>query len=172
MKKPFTAWILIFIGVMLLLNQFGLVFLNRFNITLIGSILFGVLLINKSIRHPEKKGVLGGSFFLLLATLLLLMRFHYIPAQDQIGLALVFVILGLSNIIYFLFYPKKTANIIYALLFLLLSAPIFIDYYNILPGWMLEHYFVTYWPLLLILIGVGLLLEGIRKRQKKTIDFS
>lgn len=172
MKKPITAWILIFIGVMLLLNQFGLISFDRFSIAFIGSILIGVLLVAKSTNHPEKKGVLGGSFFLFFALTLLFMRIHLIPAQDQIGLSLIFVLLSLSNIIYFLFYPKKTANIIYALFFLLLSTPILLDYYRVLPGWMLEDYFFIYWPLLLILFGFGLLLEGLRKRKKKPIDFS
>lgn len=172
MRKPFTAWILILIGIMLLLNQFGLLFFDRFNIVLVGSILFGILLLNKSYKHPLKKGILGGTFFLLLAFILVLMRFNFLPVNDQVGIGLIFVLLGLSNIIYFLFYPKKTANIIYALLFLLLSAPLFLDYYNVLPGWMLEHYFITYWPAILILIGAGLLLEGLRRRQNKAVDFS
>lgn len=172
MKKPVSAWIFIIIGVLLLLNQFDLLFFDRFTIVFAGSVLFGVLLLNKSYKHPLKKGILGGTFFILFAVILLLMRFNFLPVNDKVGTGLIFVLLGFSNIIYFLFYPKKTANIIYALLFLLLSAPLFLDYYSVMPGWMLEHYFATYWPVFLILIGLGLLLEGLRRRKPKTVDFS
>jgi len=164
-----TAILLIVFGVLLIFNQFDLIYFSRLNIFITGSIFLGIVLLNKGFKNPQKKGLLGGSFFISFALILVLMRIGFLPINDQVGTGMIFVLLGLANIIYFLVYPKRTANIIFAILFLLLGLPFLLTYYDVLSVWMVEDYFITYWPALLIIIGLGLLVDGMLKRKQKTL---
>jgi len=166
-RSNITAWVFILLGLLLLLNQFDILFFNRFNVALLGSILLGALLLNKGLHHPFRKGILGGSFFLLFALILILMKLGYIPINDLLGSGLVLIMLGLANIIYFFSFHQRVANIVFALLFSLLGLPFILGYYETLPGWMLEDYFFTYWPVVLILVGAGILLGGSHRKQQK-----
>ncbi len=168
-RHNFLASVLIAFGLFLILNQFNVIYFSRLNIFITVSTFFGIVLLNKGFSHPMKKGILGGSFFMLFAVILVLMHFDFLPINDQIGTGLIFILLGLANIIYFLAYPKKTANIIFAILFLLFGLPFLLTHYDILSSWMIKDYFMTYWPVLLILIGLGLLIDGMLKRKQKTL---
>ena len=168
-RHNFLAIVLIVFGLLLILNQFDLIYFSRLNIFITGSAFLGIVLLNKGFNHPMKKGILGGSFFVFFAVILVFMRMGFLPINDQIGTGIIFVLLGLANIIYFLVYPKKTANIIFAILFLLLGLPFLLTYYDVLSVWMVEDYFITYWPALLIIFGLGLLIDGMLKRKQKTL---
>ena len=169
-RNGWAGWILILFGVLLLLAQFDWFSLNRFVIALIITLFLSVLFLNKGLIHPQKKGILSGSFFLLISLQLILMRLGVFPINDTVGFGLVVINLGLANFIYFIMARQKIGNIVAGLIFVLLGAPPVAGYYDLIPYLDLEYYYSTYWPLLLILIGLGLLIDGYIKRSQKTVQ--
>lgn len=169
-RNGWAGWILILFGVLLLLAQFDWFSLNRFVIALIITLFLSVLFLNKGLNHPLKKGILSGSFFLLVSLQLILMRFGVFPINDAVGFGLLIINLGLANFIYFIAARQKIGNIFAGLIFILLGAPPLAGYYEYIPNVDLDYYYSTYWPLLLILIGLGLLIDGYIKRSRKSVQ--
>ena len=162
-----AAWTLIVIGSIILLHQMDLVYLDRPNILSVIFLGIGLFLSIKGFNHPKKSGILSGSFFILFGLAVIMMRMNFIPLNDSIGFGIVFLSLGMANFIYFAFRPKKATNIIFGIIFLIIGAPFVLSYYYYIPYWEIEDFFRTYWPVLLILVGLGLLAEGIIKNIKK-----
>jgi len=165
-NSGFTAWALIVAGVLLLLNQLGLFEPSRPNVIMLGSFFLGVLLLNKGRRHPQRHGILGGSFFILLGLTLFLMKKGVLAIDDTLGTGLLLIDLGLANIIYFVLKPEKLSNLTWGLIFSTAGAPFIIVYAGWVPLWLLEDIISTYWPVVLILFGLGLLGESLRRKRK------
>ena len=165
-NSGFAAWALIIIGVLLLLNQIGLFEPNRPNLIMLVSFFLGIMLLYKGINHPERHGILGGSFFILLSLTLFLMKKGVFAMDDTLGTGLLLIDLGLANLIFFLFRTDKLSNLTWGLIFLTTAAPFIIVYADWVPLWVLEDIIRTYWPVVLILFGLGLLGESIRRRRK------
>lgn len=165
-RSNFAAWMLIILGSVLLLNQLDVFYATRVNILIIGSLFLGALLFKKGLYHPDHKGILGGSFFILLAATLILMRFSFFPIRDSVGVGIILVNLGISNIIYFFFSRSYYSNLITGFIFIIIGAPFLVMYYYYVPGWVIRDLFFTYWPVILIMIGSGLLIEAFFKKSK------
>lgn len=165
-NSGFAAWVLIIIGVLLLLNQLGLFAPNRPNVIMLISFFLGIMLINKGINHPQRHGILGGSFFILLGLTLFLMKKGVFAIDDTLGSGLLLIDLGLANLIFFLFRNDKLSNLAWGLIFLTTGTPFIIVYTNLIPLWVLEDIIRTYWPVVLILFGLGLLGESLRRKRR------
>jgi hypothetical protein len=166
-KSYFFPVTLIVIGTLLLLNQFDLLELSRpFVFVLVLSLILGAVLIRKALLTPSRKGILGGSFFILLAIGLLLMDFDYIPKDDILVFPMLLIPLGLANLIYFSFNRSSFTNVTFGIVFILASLPILIFYYGSIPYWEISDTISTYWPVLLITAGLGFLIEGVLKKAK------
>ena len=165
-----TAWSLIIIGSLILLHQLDLIYMNRPNVLSIVFLALGLILFSKGWSHTEHKGILSGSFFILFGLAIIFMRMNFIPLNDAVGFGILFMCLGLANFIYFAFRPKKANNIVFGLIYLIVGSPFILSYYYYIPYWEIENLFSTYWPVLLILVGFGLLTEGIVKNLKKNKD--
>jgi hypothetical protein len=132
----------------------------------------GVIFFSRGLHQPKHKGILGGTFFLLLAITLLFMKIGVLPADDQLGVALIILDLAAANFIYYLFQREHVSNIISGFIFLVIGAIIFIDYYNVLPLWLTVDLLQTYWPVILIVIGLILLSKATLNNKKKTTDLT
>ena len=158
--------LLILIGTFLLLAEFSLIELSRPYIFILIFIVISGLLYRKAFYSPEKKGILGGTFFLLMAITLILMDKGVVPTVNMVGFPMIFINLGLANLVYFLFARTHFSNLTFGIIFILASAPFLLHYYSYIPYWRLFDTLETYWPLLLITLGAGLLLEGFLKKAK------
>lgn len=165
-RSNIAAWVLIVFGALLLLHQFDIFSLDKVNLLIVASFFLGIILLGKGYDHPQKNGILGGSFFILLGLIFLFMRIDILPIEDMLGAGLIFVALGLANLIYFLLTRTRVSNLNWAIIFFFIGAPFLIVYYNYMPDWELVDYFRTYWPVLLIIIGALLLIESFVKRAK------
>ena len=169
-KSKLTAWLLIFFGVVLFLNHFDLFTFSRLIIAEGLSLLLAVVFINRSIHNPERKGLFGAVFFILFLVILLAMQIRIIPVNDPLGSGLVLLSLSLSNFVCFLFGRKKTSNLIWTFLFFAGGIPFIINYFDLMPIWIVEDYYSTYWPALLILVGIIILADSLLKRKKTKPD--
>ncbi len=171
-KRKVSAWSLIIIGATLLAMQLGILMPSRSTVVILISIFIGSLFFSRGLRHAKHKGILGGSFFLLLALTLLLMKFGVLPSDDQLGVALIILDLSAANFIYYLFQKEYISNIIVGFLLLIVGLIVFIDYYDVLPLWLTVDLLQTYWPVILIVIGVILLLKSNLNNRNKTTDLT
>jgi len=171
-KRKIMAWALIIAGFALILMQLGIVMPSRSTIVILISAFIGVMFFLRGLRHEKHKGILGGTFFLLLAITLLFMRIGVFPSDDQLGVALIILDLAAANFIYYLFQREYISNIISGFVFLVVGAIVFIDYYNVLPLWLTVDLIQTYWPVILIVIGLILLSKATLNNKKKTTDLT
>ena len=162
----FFPVLLIAIGTALLLNQFNLVEFTRPYIFIALFTFIGLALIHKAFMLPTRKGLLGGSFFLLLAIAMTLMDMGYLPIYDNFVVPVIFVDLGLANIIFYIFTRKSFSNITFGLIFIAAAAPFLVMHYTTITYWEIADVFSTYWPVLIITAGFGFLIDGMLKKAK------
>ncbi len=169
-KSKLTAWLLIFFGVVLFLNHFDLFAFSRLTIAEGLSLLLAVVFINRSIHNPDRKGLLGAVFFIFFLLILLAMQIRIIPVNDPLGSGLVLLSLSFSNLVCFIAGRKKMSNLIWTFLFLAGGLPFLINYFDLMPLWIVEDFYSTYWPAILIIVGVIVLADSFFKRKKSKPD--
>ena len=171
-KRKLSAWGLIALGVVLLGMQLEILTPSRSTVVILISAFIGVMLLYKGLNHAKHKGILGGSFFLLTALTLLLMKTEIITPDDQLRAALIIINLAAANFIYYLFQREYVSNIIAGFIFLIVGVVIFINYYDVLPLWLTVDLLQRYWPVVLIVIGAILLSKATLNNKKKTTDLT
>ena len=167
-KKKLSAWGLIILGAVLLSMQLGIIVPSRSTVIILISIFIGVMFFSRGLNHIKHKGILGGSFFLLLAITLTLMKLNVLPSEDQLGVSLIILDLAAANFIYYLFQRDTLSNIIVGFVFLVIGLIVFIDYYDVLPLWLTIDLVQTYWPVILIVIGVIILSKATINNKNKS----
>ena len=85
MKAYTGPIILIGLGVYFLLQQFEILSFHFRDLLTFGFILVGILMLLTSFDNPERKGLLGGVFFISCGAVMSLMRYHYIYPDDNFG---------------------------------------------------------------------------------------
>ena len=170
-RRKLAAWSLILFGVILLGMQLDIVSPSRSILVILISAFLGVMLFSKGINNPKHKGIMGGTFFILLSVTLLFMKYDIFPSDDQLGIAYILFDLAAANFIYYLFQKEYLSNIISGFIFIAIGVIIVIDYYNIIPMWFAIDLLQTYWPVILIIIGAIILTKASLK-NKKTIDLT
>ena len=165
-SSKLTAWLLIFFGVVLFLNHFDWIAFSRISIFEGISLLLALVFISRAIHQPQRKGILGAVFFSLFLLILLAMQIGFIPVSDPLGSGLVLLSLSLANLICFLAGRKKMSNLIWTFLFFAGGIPFIIDFFKVMPLWIVEDFYSTYWPAILIIIGVIVLLDSFFKQKK------
>ncbi len=166
-RSYFFPVALIVSGVLLLLNQFGLLFLSRALWIITFSLLIGSLLIFKAAGSEKKEGLASGSFFILFAGILILMKFGYIPIDDKLGFGLTALAFGFSEIMAYLVARRSFMSFVFGFIALLVAAPVLSSYYHLWTIWHMYDIISTYWPILLVALGVGFLVDGYQKKTAK-----
>ena len=88
MKKQYwPAIILISVGALLLLYQTDLIDFSIADVISYGFVLIGILFLINSFNRSDKKGLLGGVFFTVFGTTMILMREYTLPRDDEFGFA-------------------------------------------------------------------------------------
>jgi len=159
----FFPIVLIVSGVLLLLHQFGLLYLSKVVWIITFSFLIGLSLLFKASNNKNHDGLAGGSFFVLFGVSLVLMNMGFIPIDDRLGFGLLAAIIGFSLIISFLFAKHSVVSLAFGIIALLIATPVLSTYYQLWSAWNMYEVISTYWPILLIALGLGFLLDGYRK---------
>jgi hypothetical protein len=169
-KRNVSAWGLIIFGSVLLLMQLDIITPSRSAVVILFSIFTGIMLFYKGLSHAENKGILGGSFFLLFAFTLSLMKWNWLPSDDQFGISLIILDLAAANFIFYLFRRENMSNLIFGFILLAVGTVVLIDFYDVMPLWMLVDLMQTYWPVVLIIIGIIILsTTALNKRNRNAI---
>ena len=170
-KQYWTAISLITIGVLLLFYQMDLVDFSKSDIISYGSVILGIFLLLKSVNRPDKRGILGGVFFTGFGITMVLMREYILPRDDQFGFAAFFLALALANFVYMIFREEKTTNLVWGIIFGLIGGLLLWAYLGYYPSWYVYELIETYWPVILIMIGAGIIVKAYyRKHQSVQIE--
>jgi len=169
-RQYYAAIILIVVGIVLFLEQFDLIYLTKADYIIYGSIFGGLLLLINGISRTDKKGVLGGSFFLSYGIILLLMNNNYFIRDDEFGVATFFLSLSLANFVYFLFKRDRITNIVFGLIFGVLGGAFLVAYYDYYPSWYIAEQIEQYWPVALILLGLAVIFKAYRKQDRVGLE--
>ena len=158
--------ILIVLGGLILLDQLQLFHLSGKNLIALLSVILGLLLIKKSQNRPKKRGLLAGSFFLIWGGLFLVFDYHTSPMGRTLFFGHFFLSLGLANLIYFFFSGVTKSLYLFAfVLFEAIGATMVAAYYGKLDVLRLQSIVDTYWPVVLILFGIFILVDSYRSRE-------
>ena len=164
-RGTWPAILLIVAGVLLILHQMDIFYFTWSDIITYGMIGLGLLLFIKGTAHPQKRGILGGTFFITYGAVLLAMRLDYLTRDDQFGFALLFLSIAFANLVYFIFQPQHKGNLIVMVIFALIGTAGIFDYFNIYSGWYMIFDFVRFWPVLLIVLGISIIWKAYRRKS-------
>ena len=167
-KNYWFGIILIFIGVLLLLNETEIIDLEWFDVVFYSFIVIGLLKISNGWSRADKRGILGGTFFLTFGLLMELISNHYLISDDEFVLAIFSLSLALANLVYFAFRHDRWNNLTWAVIFGVVGGLFLIAYIGYYPRWYIYEVLETYWPVVIILFGVIILLRGLRKHHALT----
>lgn len=157
-RTPVGGIVLVIIGVLLLMGTFDLIDFH-WSIFLV---IFGALFFVTAIRSADKGGVFPGTI-LLLTGLLFYLKDQYIIHDSMYYIwPLFLVIVGIAFFVLFIFRSKEWGLMIPGGI-LIIGGMIFLahnyDMFPYNPFRMILHY----WPVILILIGIKLLIDGRRR---------
>jgi hypothetical protein len=172
MKKQYwPAIILISIGALLLLYQTDLIDFSTADVISYGFVLIGIVLLVNGLNRSDRKGLLGGVFFTVFGTTMILMREYILPRNDEFGFAAFFLSLALGNIAYLPFKTDKTTNIIWGVIFGAIGGILLWVYFGYYPSWYIYEQMAIYWPLILIVLGLVMIVKAyIRKRESDRVE--
>lgn len=169
-KQSITAIVLIAVGTLLFLDQIDLLYLSSGDYFIYGSIIGGILWFINGINRIDKKGVLAGTFFTSYGLVLWLMKNYYFVRSDELGFATFFLCLALANFVYLLFKRNSTNNLIFGIIFGVLGGGLFLSHLEYYPIWRFYYHVDHYWPVLLIVSGVIILLKSYHKKETPSAE--
>jgi len=156
--------ILILIGALLLVNKLTHYYLGWYEIYPIILIAIGVLIFISVIGKQDKGAVFFGTFLFLLGVFFFLRNFDIIPYYYMREVwPIILVILGFSFFSVFITKPGDWGALIPAGILILFGGAVLLKKLDIIYL-DIGDLIADYWPLILIIIGVGIVL-GALKRQ-------
>jgi len=161
---------MITVGVILLLNSTDLIDFSAGDLLTYGFILIGILLFLSGIGREDKKGVLGGTFFLAYGVVLTLMRTGAFYRDDDLGFGALFLALAAGNLVYYVFKSERTSNLTWGIIFSVVGGVFLMSYYGYINRWFLFDQIEHYWPVALVVVGILLIYKGFRHREEKVVN--
>ncbi|MFZ5515684.1 MAG: LiaI-LiaF-like domain-containing protein [Candidatus Zhuqueibacterota bacterium] len=164
-KSIWPGVLLVVFGAILLVNRltpyhFG--WSEIYPLVLLG---FGVVLLSSVFAKKDKGAVFPGTILFLLGLFFFLRNFDIIDYYHISDVwPIFFIIFGLGFIAIFITKPSDWGVLIPAAIFLFLGAMFWLNIRTELI-WDVWYLVADYWPVVLILIGGGILLGGLKKKR-------
>lgn len=150
---------LILAGGGLLLRGFGLLPFSWGEVVWTALGAFGLsLVINAAIQH-RRGGVFIGSLLFFFSALVLLRRTVWCGATPFDWSANIMLVIGASFLVLYLFDPKRFGILAAVVFFGGIGTLYYLWWMDVLDAFTVRHYVRTYWPVLLILLGLGVVLK-------------
>lgn len=169
MKKYTGPIILIGLGVYFLLQQFEILSFHVRDLITYGFILIGILMLLNSFDNPEKKGLLGGVFFISCGALMSFMRYNYMYQSEEFGIGAFLISLALGNLVYFAIISRNI-NLVWGIIYLAAGAVFMAMDFGFLYSWEVLDQVSVYWPVGLIAVGLIIIFNAYRKRDSVSVN--
>jgi hypothetical protein len=164
-RFPIIGIILVLIGVALLLHQMDIIDIGGWTLVWLALFTFGAANVIRSIVVNERHRIFFGTFCYLSGLLAMLVKFNVVHADPIVFFPAFLIIFGLSFAMLFVFQPSDWHLLIPAFIFFGLGAALMLTELGYWYTHDVIHSIGAYWPLLLIVVGVSMLL---RRRQSRT----
>ncbi len=166
-RSAIPGLILIIIGCLILINKLDLINFRLRNIFPYLILLLGIWFLYRLIGQNHRSAAFPATFFLLLGIFLVLRKHSYYfwnIYHFEDFWPVILLIVGFAFLVQFIARPKDWGLLIPSLILIFIGSLFFAQ--NI--GWIyiydLEYYCQLYWPIILILIGMGLIFSNLRRR--------
>ncbi len=166
-RIPLLGIILIAVGVFLLADQTGMLNLTFWNVVSGIMVLYGAVLVIRSFANDDRSKVFWGTFLFLLGLFFILDGLGLITQQYPVFLPAVFLMLGFSFLMMYLYNLRDWHILIPTVFFAGCGLLIIADELSIVFAYRFSDYFFHFWPVLLILFGLGLIAKARRNRQRQ-----
>lgn len=166
-KSAIPGMILIVIGGLILVNKLDLLDFRFRDIFPYLLIALGVLFVFRLISQKHRSAVFPATFFLLLGAFLLFRQYSYYSWHIYHFTdfwPVILLIIGLAFFAQFIAKPKDWGLLIPALILLFIGSLFLARNYGWFYVYDVEYYFHLYWPVILILIGLGLIFSKLIRR--------
>jgi hypothetical protein len=160
-RKTFSpiGILLVILGTGLLLSRLQVVPFRWSEIVWLGSILFGLTLLIRALVIKTRRGVFFGAFLAFLGTTILLRRWDLIDPFPIHWPADLLLILAASFFVLYLFDIRRIGILIPVFIFGGTGTLYYLWWMDLLDLYDVRMYVKTYWPIILILFGFGVLLR-------------
>jgi len=156
--------ILIIIGALLLINKLVPYSIGWYEIYPLILMAIGVLIFVSVIGKQDKGAVFFGTFFLLLGLFFFLRNFDIIPYYYMREVwPIILIILGLSFVSVFITKPRDWGVLIPGGILLFLGIIFLLRKFHIIYL-DIEDIIADYWPMILIIIGAGIILGALKRK--------
>ena len=163
MKRNYTVSligvVLIVMGAALILSRLHIV-PYRWDIIFWGSIgVYGLLATALAFVTRRRGAAFLGSVLFFFSIAAILHRMHLVESAPWDWFATLSLILGFSFLILFFFDPRRIGTLIPAILFGAYGVFYYLWWYDMIEWFDVMHYVRIYWPVLLVLWGLSILLH-------------
>jgi len=166
-RIPVLGIILITIGVLLLADQLGMMDLSFWNVVSGILMLYGATLVIRSFNIGDRSKVFWGTLLFLSGLYFILDSLQLVTNQYPVFVPAVFLILGFSFLMMYIYNVRDWHLLIPTLFFVGCGLLIIADELSIVYAYRFSDYFFHFWPVLLILFGLGLIAKARRNRQRQ-----
>lgn len=158
--------ILILIGGLLFLDKLGFYSLRWSTTYPLILMLLGIIFFSWVWRRGDKGAVFPGTILFLLGVFLFLRNNYLLPAYYLWEFWPVFlIIVGLAFLVLFIFKPYDWGVLVPGGILLFFGTVLFLDNIYYLP-WQTRELVGTFWPVILIIIGIGIILGQFKRRPE------
>ncbi|MDI6802754.1 MAG: hypothetical protein QME58_02760 [Bacteroidota bacterium] len=165
-KYPWNGIILIFLGVALLIHQTGLINIRFYQIIWIALALWGFIITIRGFATNSNGKVFWGTALFLTGISFIIHSFNLIEMPHRIFLPAVFIIFGFAFLMMFVNNFREYSSFILSIIFFVIGGLLILAEIGYLNRWDVLYYIKNYWPIILIILGAGLIL----KRKQKRLD--
>lgn len=167
----------VFLGVLLIL--FGLAILVKrtdvFNWAFIrsyGFLTVGLIGLFKSVSESPRRGIYLYSVLTGIGLYFVGGELEIYTIERGLTLSVLTLIFGLAFYSVFFLSHRSLESLLYGNILVLLGLIFFLVYLDIFPSNLFVRLIDTYWPVIIILFGIGLHFKSRRKEVRKSIDSS
>jgi hypothetical protein len=157
-----TGLLFIVLGAILILQNFSLFdyyFLRSYGLFALGILLF----FQGALSKPTRRIFLS-SFITLLGAYYILGELNLLSTSSRLIIPVYTIILGLSFYPVFIIKKRKWDSLLLGNLIILLGILFLFWHFELIPHQYLIDITNNYWPLILILLGLLIIFNGLRKR--------
>ncbi len=165
-KYPWNGIILIFLGVALLVFQTGLINIRFYQILWIALALWGFFITIRGFSTSNNGKIFLGTVLFLTGISFIINSFGLIETPHRIFLPAVFIIFGFAFLMMFVNNFREYSSFILSIIFFGIGGVLIFAEIGYLNRWDVLYYVKTYWPIILIIFGAGLIF----KRRQKRLD--
>ncbi len=164
---PIFGVLLIIVGVALLLDRLAAIHFGWNRIFWATMVFFGGAMVVRAFMDNVRRGIFFGTVIFLFGLLFLLRSFHLVEGRFHLFFPATFIILGFAFLVLFVFDPQDWHLLIPTGIFLSLGIVFMLTELEYFDRWEIWYTLKTWWPLVLILIGLSMIL---RRRSVRKID--